>query len=130
MASDSGNIAVGGGWRKEYNTTRYTSGDVSPATRYTMNTAPGIARKFSDSSVPSTVRDDGDETPIETYVKMLVNSQLAAQGVPTNEPFQSSSAGTYQGQRSPAPEPFQVNESAAIPNASDYMKKVFRGVFN
>jgi hypothetical protein len=130
MASDSGNIAVGGGWRKEYNTTRYTSGEVSPATQYTMNTAPGIARKFSDSSVPSAVRDDGDETPIETYVKMLVNSQLAAQGVPTNEPFQSfSGAETYQGQRSSAPEPFQVNESAAIPNASDYMKKVFRGVF-
>jgi hypothetical protein len=110
MASDSGNIAVGGGWRKEYNNTRKIYGDVSPATRYTMNTAPGIARKFSDSSVPSTVRGDGDETPIETYVKMLVNSQLAAQGVPTVEPF-------------------QVNESAAIPNASDYMKKVFRGVF-
>jgi hypothetical protein len=42
---------------------------------------------------------------------MLVNSQLAAQGIPTNEHF-------------------QVNEAAAIPNASDYMKKVFRGVFN
>lgn len=111
MASESGNIAVGGGWRREYNTTRDTSGEVSPATRYTMNTAPGVARKYSDSSVPSAVRGDGDETPIETYVKMLVNSQLAAQGVPTVEPF-------------------QVNESAAIPNASDYMKKVFRGVFN
>lgn len=110
-ASNSGNIAVGGGWRKEYNRTRHMRGDVSPATHYTMNTAPGVARKYSDSSIPSTVRDDGDETPIETYVKMLVNSQLAAQGVPTVEPF-------------------QVNESAAIPNASDYMKKVFRGVFN
>jgi hypothetical protein len=76
-----------------------------------MNTAPGIARKYSDSPIPSTVKGDGKETPIETYVKMLVNSQLAAQGVPTNEPF-------------------QVNESAAIGNASDYMKKVFRGVFN
>jgi hypothetical protein len=42
---------------------------------------------------------------------MLVNSQLAAQGVPTNEPFQSS-------------------EATAIPNATDYMKKVFRGVFS
>lgn len=128
-ASNSGNIAVGGGWRKEYNMTRPMSGDVSPPRYYSMNTAPGVARKYSDSSIPSTVRDDGDETPIETYVKMLVNSQLAAQGVPTNEPFQSSSPGTYQGQRSSAPEPFQVNESAAIPNASDYMKKVFRGVF-
>ena len=109
-ASNSGNIAFGGGWRTEYNRTRRMSGDVSPPRYYSMNTAPGVARKYSDSSIPSTVRDDGDETPIETYVKMLVNSQLAAQGVPTVEPF-------------------QANESAAIPNASDYMKKVFRGVF-
>jgi hypothetical protein len=42
---------------------------------------------------------------------MLVNSQLAAQGVPTNEPFQAS-------------------QEQAIPNATDYMKKVFRGVFS
>jgi hypothetical protein len=53
----------------------------------------------------------GGGTPLEDYVKMLVNSQLAAQGVPTNEPF-------------------QVNETAALTNASDYMRKVFRGVFN
>jgi hypothetical protein len=119
-AANSGNIAVRGFRRREFNTTREMHGDVSPAKQYTMNTAPGIARKFSDSPIPSTVKGDGDETPIETYVKMLVNSQLAAQGVPTVEPFQSSSG---------AVEPFQVNESAAIPNASDYMKKVFRGVF-
>ena len=130
-ASNSGNIAFAGGFSKEYNTTRNMHGrDVSLPRYYTMNTAPGIARKYSDSPIPSTVKGDGKETPIETYVKMLVNSQLAAQGVPTVEPFQSSSPGTYQGQRSPAPEPFQVNESAAISNASDYMKKVFRGVFN
>jgi hypothetical protein len=83
-----------------------------------------------------------DAAPLESYVKMLVNSQLAAQGIPTVEPFQSSSeAGTYQGQRSDAPEPFQgqgsaapqpfqVSETTAIPNASDYLKKVFRGVFS
>jgi len=120
-AAESGNIAVGGRWKKEHNRTRRWHGDVSPSTEYTMNTAPGVARRFRDSSVPSTVKDNEDETPIETYVKMLVNSQLAAQGVPTNEPFQSFSG---------AVEPFQVNESAAIPNASDYMKKVFRGVIS
>jgi hypothetical protein len=58
---------------------------------------------------------------------MLVNSQLAAQGVPTNEPFQS---GAYQGQGGVAAEPFQATQEQAIPNASDYMKKVFRGVFH
>jgi len=74
-------------------------------------TAPGVARGIDDSNIPFSVKKDSLDTPLETYVKELVNSQLAAQGVPTNEPF-------------------QVNESAAIPNASDYMKKVFRGVFS
>jgi hypothetical protein len=86
---------------------------VSPAPSYTHVTAPGVARAIGSSSVPASAANPtglGD-SPLESYVKMLVNSQLAAQGVPTNEPF-------------------QVNEAAAIPNASDYMKKVFRGVFN
>jgi hypothetical protein len=86
---------------------------VSPAPNYTHVTAPGVARTIGSSSVPASAANStglGD-APLESYVKMLVNSQLAAQGVPTNEPF-------------------QVNEAAAIPNATDYMKKVFRGVFN
>jgi hypothetical protein len=58
---------------------------------------------------------------------MLVNSQLAAQGVPTNEPFQS---GALQGQGPVGAEPFQMSQEQAIPNATDYMKKVFRGVFH
>jgi len=106
-----------------------------------MFTAPGVARPLGASSIPATVKHDMgmDDAPLESYVKMLVNSQLAAQGVPTNEPFQS---GAYQGQgpvgaeplQSGAyqglAEPFQVLEANAIPNASDYMKKVFRGVFH
>jgi hypothetical protein len=60
---------------------------------------------------------------------MLVNSQLAAQGVPTNEPFQTRDAG-YQGQGPVGTEPFQMSQEQAIPNATDYMKKVFRGVFH
>jgi hypothetical protein len=84
-----------------------------------MNTAPGVARNVGASSVPATVRPGADDaSPLDSYVKMLVNSQLAAQGIPTVEPFQSSV------------EPFQVNETTAIPNASDYLKKVFRGVFS
>ena len=88
------------------------NGPVSPSTSYTSVTAPGVARPLGASSIPATVRNGADTgSPLESYVKMLVNSQLAAQGVPTNEPFQSS-------------------EATAIPNATDYMKKVFRGVFS
>jgi hypothetical protein len=85
------------------------------------------------------------DAPLESYVKMLVNSQLAAQGIPTNEPFQTGNAGyqgqgavgaesfqsgAYQGQGAVGAEPFQATQEQAIPNASDYMKKVFRGVFH
>lgn len=86
---------------------------VSPTTTYSQITAPGIARPVGASPIPPLVRHDpafGD-APLESYVKLLVNSQLAKQGVPMNEPF-------------------QVREADAIPNATDYMKKVFRGVFN
>ena len=83
---------------------------VSPATSYTYATAPGVAVNLKSSSIPASVRHDpalGD-APLESYVKMLVNSHLAAQGVPTNEPF-------------------QVNET--IENASEYMKKEFKEIF-
>lgn len=98
---------------QETNEVRPQTGPVSPATSYSNVTAPGVARPVGASSVPASVRHDpalGD-APLESYVKMLVNSQLAAQGIPTNEPF-------------------QVRETDAIPNATDYMKKVFRGVFS
>ena len=88
-------------------------GAVSPMQSYKIVSAPGVARPAGASSVPATVRKDPalNETPLESYVKMLVNSQLAAQGVPTAEPF-------------------QMTQEQAIPNATDYMKKVFRGVFH
>ena len=82
---------------------------VSPATTYPY---VGGGRKHGESSIPATVRFDpklGD-APIESYVKMLVTSELAAQGVPTNEPF-------------------QVNETHAIGNAEEYMHKAFKGIF-
>jgi hypothetical protein len=90
-----------------------TGKPASPAKMYSHMTAPGVARPVGASSIPPLVRHDpafGD-APLESYVKLLVNSQLAKQGVPMNEPF-------------------QVSEADAIPNATDYMKKVFRGVFN
>jgi hypothetical protein len=104
-------------------------GAVSPMQSYKIVSAPGVARPAGASSIPATVRKDTGlyDAPLESYVKMLVNSQLAAQGVPTNEPFQS---GAYQGQGGVAAEPFQVSQEQAIPNATDYMKKVFRGVFS
>ena len=82
---------------------------VSPSTSYPY---VGGARKHGDRSIPATVRHDpklGD-APLESYVKMLVASELAAQGVPTNEPF-------------------QVNETEAIGNAEEYMHKAFKKIF-
>jgi hypothetical protein len=93
---------------------------------YKIVSAPGVARPAGAPVEPKSMTGLGD-APLESYVKMLVNSQLAAQGVPTAEPFQS---GAYQGQGGVAAEPFQATQEQAIPNASDYMKKVFRGVFH
>lgn len=119
-AQNGGDLSPGGAGDKP----------VSPAPSYSHVTAPGVARLIGSSSVPASAANPtglGD-APLESYVKMLVNSQLAAQGVPTNEPFKQAANHTQQAQG--AMEPFQVNEAVAIPNASDYMKKVFRGVFN
>jgi hypothetical protein len=110
-AGDSGNIVNSPANPVQTNTVRQDTGKpVSDAKNYHMATSPGVARPLGASSIPATVRHEADGgSPIENYIKMLVNSQLAAQGVPTNEPF-------------------QVNETAALANASDYMRKVFRGV--
>jgi len=112
-------------------TQNFGDGAVSPTQSYKIVSAPGVARPAGASSIPATVRHETgmSDAPLESYVKMLVNSQLAAQGVPTNEPFQTHNAG-YQGQGGVAAEPFQATQEQAIPNASDYMKKVFRGVFH
>lgn len=113
-AANSGNLgsgSIGNVVRPEaeYNTTK--------GKMFTKITSPGVARDIDDSNIPFTVRETTDEAQLESYVKELVNSKFAEQGIPTNEPFVSY-------------EPFEVNESAAIPNASEYMKKVFRGVFS
>jgi len=112
-AQDSGNLMSGPVMPVQTNNVRPDTGQpVSAARNYTMATAPGVARPLGASSIPAAVRKEtGGGTPLEDYVKMLVTSQLAAQGIPTNEPF-------------------QVKETEALANASDYMRKVFRGVFN
>ena len=127
-AQDGGIIDKAAGFNLSA-TQNFGDGAVSPTQSYSIVSAPGVARPAGASSVPATVRHETgmSDAPLESYVKMLVNSQLAAQGVPTNEPFQS---GAYQGQGGVAAEPFQATQEQAIPNASDYMKKVFRGVFH
>jgi hypothetical protein len=112
-AQNGGNLMSGPAMPVQTNNVRPDTGQpVSAAKNYSMVTAPGVARPLGASSIPASVRHDMDNsTPLEDYVKMLVTSQLAAQGVPTNEPF-------------------QVKETEALANASDYMRKVFRGVFN
>jgi hypothetical protein len=114
----------------EYNTTK--------GKMFKMITAPGVARNIDDSNIPFTVRETSEEAQLNSYLKEMVNSQLAAQGVPTNEPFvghSSVAAEPFVGHSSVAAEPFIsyepfVSESDAIPNASEYMKKVFRGVLS
>jgi hypothetical protein len=112
-AGNSGNLEPSDPMNMQTNIVRPESEyTTTAAKKFSMITSPGVAIKVGAGAIPAAVRtDNGLDTPLETYVKELVNSQLAAQGVPMNEPF-------------------QVNESAAIPNASDYLKKVFRGVFS
>jgi hypothetical protein len=79
---------------------------VSPASTSMYATGNGVLRPYGASGArPSVANPTGlDASPLESYVKLLVNSQLAAQGIPMNEPF-------------------QVNEKQAIPNAEGVLKK-------
>jgi hypothetical protein len=90
--------------------TDYGTTPVSPQKRYTGVSAPGVWRPLSGGNPQGGDSTGINTSPLENYVKMLVNSQLAAQGVPTNEPF-------------------QVNETSAIGNASDYIHKGFKKIF-
>jgi hypothetical protein len=86
------------------------AGAVSPAK--TWKTVSGNANVVGLGTTPQTsMWNNGGlyATPLESYIKLLVRSEMAAEGVPLNEPF-------------------QVNETSAIGNATDYLKKVFRGV--
>jgi len=87
------------------------SGAVSAARTWTTASGNGNVVPLG-ARMPSSMWNSGDlyANPLESYVKLLVRSELASEGVPVNEPF-------------------QVNEMSAIGNATDYMKGVFRGVF-
>lgn len=65
------------------------AGAVSPPTTYNTVSGNGVVRRLGDSSIPVTAVDSSTGNPIDNYIKMIVRSQLAAQGVPTNEPFQN-----------------------------------------
>jgi hypothetical protein len=86
------------------------AGAVSPPKRYTAVSAPGVWRPLSQGNPQGGNATAIDASPLESYVKMLVNSQLAEQGIPTNEPF-------------------QVNEVSAIENASQYARASFKKIF-
>jgi hypothetical protein len=89
----SGATGAGGGAVSPPKTSKYVSGN-------------GVLRPYGATGARATGGNPtglGD-APLESYVKMLVSSELAAQGVPTNEPF-------------------QVNETKAVGNAENFLKK-------
>ena len=65
------------------------AGAVSPPRTYDTVSGNGVVRRLRDSSIPVTAVNSSTGNPIDDYIKMIVRSQLAAQGVPTNEPFQN-----------------------------------------
>jgi hypothetical protein len=65
------------------------SGAVSPPKTYNTVSGNGVVRHLGDSSIPVTAVNSYTGNPLDDYIKMIVRSQLAAQGVPTNEPFQN-----------------------------------------
>ena len=87
------------------------AGAVSPPSTSMYATGNGVVRRYGASGARPNGADPTDinASPLESYVKMLVNSQLASQGVPMNEPF-------------------QVNETEAIPNAEEILKKSMKDI--
>ena len=86
-------------------------GAVSPPSTSKYATGNGVVRPYGASAARTPIANPtglGD-APLESYVKMLVSSELAAQGVPTNEPF-------------------QVNEVQAIPNAEGFLKNAMDNI--
>ena len=86
-------------------------GAVSPPKLYTTVSGNGLVRRVGQSSVPFGISKSADlqASPLEDYVKLLVRSELASEGIPMNEPF-------------------QVNETQALGNAEEYLKKITKGI--
>jgi hypothetical protein len=87
------------------------SGAVSPPSTSQYVSGNAVVRQYgATGGPPSAANSTGiDDSPLESYVRMLVTSELAAQGIPTNEPF-------------------QVNEVQSIPNATDALKKSINNI--
>jgi hypothetical protein len=52
----------------------------------------GVVRSITDQSIRGLNNSPNlAESPVENYVRMLVRSELASEGIPTIEPFQSPS---------------------------------------
>lgn len=91
--SYSGPTGTGSSSVSSPTTTYLPSGNGMVVTR--PSTAPGLSNAFDLSS------------PLESYVKLLVRSELASEGIPVNEPF-------------------QVNETQAPGNAATIVKESTR----
>jgi Plexin repeat len=118
------NLAVGGDMNIQNNNVSATDSGttpVSPQKKYTGVSAPGVWRPLSGGNPPGADSTGINASPLENYVKMLVTSELAAQGIPTNEPFSDSEIVESV--------PFQVNETSAIKNAAEYSHKAFKKIF-
>lgn len=65
---------------------------VSPAETSRYVSGNGVLHRLGDPNrPPSATNTTGlNEPPLEAYVKMLVNSHLAENGIPSNEPFQDN----------------------------------------
>jgi len=92
LALAGGNYLLGGnelnGPGNYLGATGTGSGAVSPPTRYPYIFGNGVLRRVGQSSVPGGISRSADleASPLEDYVKLLVRSELASEGVPMNEP--------------------------------------------
>ena len=95
-----------------------TGGAVSPPATKDSVGAPGVSRLLGSGgsrtgSWPAAAGLDGQGGAFESYVKMLVKSELAGQGIRTNEPFSSRAAsgqGLHASVGGARAEPFQVSD--------------------
>ena len=87
-AAQNNQWSEGGGSAAQDNTA--AGGGETGGTGETDITAPGSTRPLGSTSERPNFPDNvsvSDDKPFETYVQMLVRSEMAAQGVRTNEPF-------------------------------------------
>ena len=67
-------------------------GAVSPGATSDYVGGNGVVRRITDESIRGLNNSpDLTQSPIENYVRMLVRSELASEGIPMIEPFQSPS---------------------------------------